>query len=53
MAKYCLDEANCEHETYSKEELDELIENKPNIFSGETEPDEDLGEDGDIYIKYS
>lgn len=52
--KYSKEETNALLQNiYVKEEVDANMEQKQNtVLSGTTEPDNSLGVDGDIYLKY-
>lgn len=66
--KYVRCEGHCKYPAYDKEEVDNLLSNKidkgdfytkeevdskiKNIYSGTTDPEASLGNDGDIYLKY-
>ena len=57
---YCAED-KCEFEVYTKEEVDELLNNKvesdevylkSSILNGTSTPSPNLGNDGDLYFKY-
>lgn len=49
---YVVEDSKSFAPAYTKEEIDEIMSGKPQIYSGEDAPDNSLGNDGDIYIQF-